>query len=149
MGECTCNLTKTKCPPVTVQVCHFPLTISSILFTSLKGNYPITLVVEPRVYSTNPRSNLTEQSSPSPDLPTCKKEKKYTNPANPDRNFCTQKLTAPLCVRGYKLRSKVRVKGQCLRSMFGTYQSTMLPFYLGYILKVNVEVKGQGQRSGS
>ncbi len=31
--------------------------------------------------------------------------------------------------------------------MFDTYQSTKLPFYLGFILKVNVEVKGQ--RSGS
>ncbi len=41
------------------------------------------------------------------------------------------------------------VKGQGQRAMFGTNQSTKLPFYLGYILKVNVEVKGRGQRSGS
>ncbi len=33
--------------------------------------------------------------------------------------------------------------------MFGTFQSTKLPYYLGYILKVNLEVKGQGKRSGS
>ncbi len=33
--------------------------------------------------------------------------------------------------------------------MFGTYQSNKWPFYLGYILKVNVEVTGQGQRSGA
>ncbi len=29
--------------------------------------------------------------------------------------------------------------------MTGAYQ----PFFLGYILKVNAEVKGQGQRSGA
>ncbi len=33
--------------------------------------------------------------------------------------------------------------------MFGTYQSNYWPFYLGYILKVSVEVKGPGQRSES
>ncbi len=33
--------------------------------------------------------------------------------------------------------------------MFGTFQSIKLPFYLVYIFKFIVEVKGQGQRSGS
>ncbi len=36
------------------------------------------------------------------------------------------------------------------RSMFDTYLSTKLPFYLSYIkVEVKVEVKGQCQRSGS
>ncbi len=32
--------------------------------------------------------------------------------------------------------------------MFETYLPMKLPFYLGYIYKVNVELKGQGQRLG-
>ena len=33
--------------------------------------------------------------------------------------------------------------------MFGTYLSIKLRFYLAYMFKVKVEVKGQGQNSGS
>ena len=35
------------------------------------------------------------------------------------------------------------------RSMSDTYLLIKLPFYLGYIYKVNVEVKGRGHRSMS
>ena len=40
-------------------------------------------------------------------------------------------------------------KGWGQRSMLGAYQSTKLPFYLGYIIKANEEVKCQGQRARS
>ena len=49
--------------------------------------------------------------------------------------------------QGQMSGSNVKVKGQYLAH----YQSTKLPFYLGYISKVNVKVKvkGRGHRSGS
>ena len=51
--------------------------------------------------------------------------------------------------RGQRSRSKVWSKVKVnVRSMFGIYQSIKLPLYLGYMFKVKVEVKGQGQRSG-